>query len=1098
MKRDVEEVLLERWCRQADLDALGELFDLVAPRLLKLAVHLVGDAGEAEDLVQQTFLVLIERRKAVRLSDPVMPWLIGVLNHKASDARRRAARSVDVSDLLQREAQRPDVALEERELSGEVAKAADALEEPYRQVVLLRLRHGLSTADIAHLLERSPATVRVQLHRAHEQLKRSLPTSLVSALAFGLGHARGLGELRVSLMQEAATVAVAPSMSATLGAWIVSQKLIVASACALILVVTSAWQLNRPETAAEEPADLVVDQEPVQELAFVAKSGLRPSVADPTDERVALEARSAPNASKNRLRGRVLDASTGKPIVGASLELHAPRKSTRQQALIDHPELYTQGADGRLEARTGADWPRIEGSSDASRFDREQLTVYDLPSSDSPAIATALSMEDGRFEFVTEEGSGLIVVTHAGFLTRYRPAPDSKKDWEVELHRAANFSGRLIFDGGHEPVTPLTLVVSSRTQPPNFVANHKAAAQANRNAGPPRSAHNLQWFRELLEGVGSWKTPTDKQGRFSCTVAEGQLTVDVLEPGWEVKTPGIFRTGQEATVVVTRVPSLRFIDARTGAPIERVHLLAKERSNSYVRVAGAYNAPDGYLSLPLHPIELKELSKDSIELHAWSEGYAATHFTLTEIDRTQVREIRLERGSIATLRGRITRDGRVQDSVSVSLLGLSPLQWNESLDSAVDGRRVDEHGEFELSAPRGKYVLRVRDAEDDVFEVVELPREARLDLDLGRLGSIEVQLRDSEGEARGNHMVVLHGKRGRNMDRKTDEQGVARFEGLSPSPYTIMVPHLSTEYSFSADEVHELELTRGEHKLVHVEVPANREARFPRLLTAEGAPVGIWRVSYSGYDNWKEVEADGRIPLELGTNAYEYEIEAPDGRRWCVPIPKKAEDGVVLQVDAGGESYRGVLLDGNGVPLSGVRITAEPWRVHDPKSVRVSSITGTDGGFELHGLKDHAYRFVFHQNPERSRTYERDSDYQGVMFLPHELPGRDTFVEVRLVTEVSKSLLRGVVRRKADGSPVTDNMMFVQSESPDAHGTLSLGLDSGFIRTDMEGRFELMVPRTAQRTYRVFASERGEPIQLEVTLPDEGSEPIPEIELLVP
>jgi DNA-directed RNA polymerase specialized sigma24 family protein len=48
--------LFAAWWRRGDARALGELFDAAAPRLLKLAIHLVGDAAEAEDLVQATFL----------------------------------------------------------------------------------------------------------------------------------------------------------------------------------------------------------------------------------------------------------------------------------------------------------------------------------------------------------------------------------------------------------------------------------------------------------------------------------------------------------------------------------------------------------------------------------------------------------------------------------------------------------------------------------------------------------------------------------------------------------------------------------------------------------------------------------------------------------------------------------------------------------------------------------------------------------------------------------------------------------------------------------------------------------------------------------
>jgi len=41
----------ERWRRKGDTDALADVFDAIAPRLLRLAIHLVGDVSAAEDLV---------------------------------------------------------------------------------------------------------------------------------------------------------------------------------------------------------------------------------------------------------------------------------------------------------------------------------------------------------------------------------------------------------------------------------------------------------------------------------------------------------------------------------------------------------------------------------------------------------------------------------------------------------------------------------------------------------------------------------------------------------------------------------------------------------------------------------------------------------------------------------------------------------------------------------------------------------------------------------------------------------------------------------------------------------------------------------------
>ena len=126
---------------------------------------------------------------------PVWPWLTGVLANLAKKHQRRAGRERELEPVLAaaEDASRP---LERRELDGEVARAIDALEEPYREVVLLRLRHALEPADIAHVLQRDAGTVRVQLHRGLEKLRASLPASLVGGLGLAWLAPRGLAAVR--------------------------------------------------------------------------------------------------------------------------------------------------------------------------------------------------------------------------------------------------------------------------------------------------------------------------------------------------------------------------------------------------------------------------------------------------------------------------------------------------------------------------------------------------------------------------------------------------------------------------------------------------------------------------------------------------------------------------------------------------------------------------------------------------------------------------------------------------------------------------------------------------------------------------------------
>ena len=170
-----------RFQRQGDPDALAFVFDRAAPELARLAAHLAPHA--AEDVVQETFVFAIERVANFRQDERVLPWLVGILAHKAKEARRRQRRSPDVERLPAPEVPPPLEDVARAELRDVLGAAIAALPARYRDVLEPQLREGLTPDAIAQRLGRSASTVRTQLSRGLERLRRLLPPSLASIAA---------------------------------------------------------------------------------------------------------------------------------------------------------------------------------------------------------------------------------------------------------------------------------------------------------------------------------------------------------------------------------------------------------------------------------------------------------------------------------------------------------------------------------------------------------------------------------------------------------------------------------------------------------------------------------------------------------------------------------------------------------------------------------------------------------------------------------------------------------------------------------------------------------------------------------------------------
>ncbi len=157
---------------------MGLLFDAVAPGLLEVARRLVPTASQAEDLVQVTFLVAIERASTFDDTRPVRPWLAGILAKEALKHRRREAREVWGDRLPSRSAPLPEDVVSQAEVHEILESSIETLNEPQRRLLRSHLLEGQTAVEISRDTGPSAAQIRVQIGRALQRLRDRLPRGL--------------------------------------------------------------------------------------------------------------------------------------------------------------------------------------------------------------------------------------------------------------------------------------------------------------------------------------------------------------------------------------------------------------------------------------------------------------------------------------------------------------------------------------------------------------------------------------------------------------------------------------------------------------------------------------------------------------------------------------------------------------------------------------------------------------------------------------------------------------------------------------------------------------------------------------------------------
>jgi len=165
--------------RAGDAPAFEELVMTYQHRVFGVALRMLGNRAEAEDVAQEAFVRAHRALGGFRGDAKLSTWLYAItsrlcLNRLASGERRMARQGEHALLRLSDAGPRPDAALERRELETALGRAIAELPEDRRIVVVLRDIEGLSYEEIAQVLELELGTVRSRLHRARAELKEKL------------------------------------------------------------------------------------------------------------------------------------------------------------------------------------------------------------------------------------------------------------------------------------------------------------------------------------------------------------------------------------------------------------------------------------------------------------------------------------------------------------------------------------------------------------------------------------------------------------------------------------------------------------------------------------------------------------------------------------------------------------------------------------------------------------------------------------------------------------------------------------------------------------------------------------------------------------
>jgi RNA polymerase sigma-70 factor (ECF subfamily) len=219
--QDSAEARFLDYVRSGDKKLLQTLIQEFSDRSYNQACRIMGRAQDAEDVVQESLLLLVKTAKRYDGSVPFAAWLgrlvtSTALNHRARIhrekrfSREQEAAAMNEHAIASGNAERPELEA--------VRVALDALPERYRIPLTMHYVSGLSQSETAQALGCPPVTIRQQLARGLERLRDKLGRAGFAVTSAGL----------LTVFANLPTYAAPPAFKASLAA-AASERLIAAA-----------------------------------------------------------------------------------------------------------------------------------------------------------------------------------------------------------------------------------------------------------------------------------------------------------------------------------------------------------------------------------------------------------------------------------------------------------------------------------------------------------------------------------------------------------------------------------------------------------------------------------------------------------------------------------------------------------------------------------------------------------------------------------------------------------------------------------------------------------------------------------------------------
>jgi len=173
--------LLVEEAKKGDRAAFQSIYELFIRRIYNFLFRMLGSVEEAEDLAQQTFLVVLQQLGTLRDTSQLESWVYKIARNEVYQKFRKKRpdsiedEGIDLHGIAEERAHgNPERVLLDLELDHVLQEVLNALNPKLREVFIMGVIQEMSYEEVAGIVGRSVSSVKTDVYRARIQIRDDL------------------------------------------------------------------------------------------------------------------------------------------------------------------------------------------------------------------------------------------------------------------------------------------------------------------------------------------------------------------------------------------------------------------------------------------------------------------------------------------------------------------------------------------------------------------------------------------------------------------------------------------------------------------------------------------------------------------------------------------------------------------------------------------------------------------------------------------------------------------------------------------------------------------------------------------------------------